>query len=233
MKGKNKIRKASSDPHHIQVREIFYTLQGEGPFAGKRSVFIRLTGCNLQCPFCDTIWDDDDDYYMPIKHIIEMVAEIIDDAPTVELIVLTGGEPLRQDLSLLLPALDTEFQEQSIQIETNGTIYQEDALLYADVVISPKTPKIAPDWEKRITHCHLKYVVDHCEEADPNDGLPVDAYRPEMFLSMTRSDRVYVQPMDFDNDPVRTRLNHALVGSLCAEYRYRPSIQLHKLMNLR
>lgn len=47
----------------LQVQDVFYTIQGEGPFAGRTAVFIRLTGCNLRCWFCDTVWGDDSDVY--------------------------------------------------------------------------------------------------------------------------------------------------------------------------
>ena len=69
-----------------KINEIFYSLQGEGHHTGYPSVFIRFSGCNLECPFCDT--DHEEGVYMSDDDIIHAV-----NLYTASWIVLTGGEP--------------------------------------------------------------------------------------------------------------------------------------------
>lgn len=94
------------------INEIFYSLQGEGYFTGTPAIFIRFSGCNRQCPFCDT----DHRPYTPmdVNHIIE----IINRYPSRHLIA-TGGEPLLQLDDTLLSALKNAGY--FIAVETNGS----------------------------------------------------------------------------------------------------------------
>jgi organic radical activating enzyme len=96
-----------------KINEIFYSLQGEGYFTGTPAVFVRFSGCNLNCSFCDTVHQDG-----VLLSDAEMVAEI--EKYPARHVVLTGGEPalfVTQDLVDLLHA-----KGKYIQIETNGTI---------------------------------------------------------------------------------------------------------------
>ena len=113
-----------------KVNEIFHSLQGEGYHAGTASVFIRLSGCNLHCSFCDT--QHEAGTMMSLPQIVEQVMQY----PTAPLIVLTGGEP-----SLWI---DDEFVSglkkmtgKSIAIETNGTHSLPHGIDW--VTLSPKT----------------------------------------------------------------------------------------------
>lgn len=96
----------------MKVNEIFYSLQGEGCFTGTASVFIRLSGCNLKCPFCDT--DHIPGTEMTEEEIVAKVKE-----HGAHHVVITGGEPTLQ----LNVRLTTLLHEAGcfIQIETNGT----------------------------------------------------------------------------------------------------------------
>ena len=81
----------------LLVHSIFHTLQGEGPFTGVPAVFIRLGGCNLQCPGCDTEYSEGI-ALMTIEEIFAKITEVVNGAKT-DLVVITGGEPfLRNDL---------------------------------------------------------------------------------------------------------------------------------------
>ena len=73
MHGKNKVAKRTDNPQSLQVHEIFHTIQGEGPFSGRPAVFIRLSGCNLRCWFCDTEWDDDNDPFLSPDEIMKQI----------------------------------------------------------------------------------------------------------------------------------------------------------------
>ena len=78
----------------LEVHSIFYTIQGEGPLAGRPSVFVRLNDCNLQCPGCDTEYTDLRRSWDPYELAHYVRSKYL--APSEPLIVLTGGEPLRQ-----------------------------------------------------------------------------------------------------------------------------------------
>lgn len=95
-----------------RVNEIFYSLQGEGYYTGTPAVFLRLSGCNLRCPFCDT------DHSASTPMEIDTLVNTLLSYPSRHL-VITGGEPSLQVDRLLIEVLhDAGFY---VQIETNGT----------------------------------------------------------------------------------------------------------------
>ncbi|MCM1142149.1 MAG: 7-carboxy-7-deazaguanine synthase QueE, partial [Muribaculum sp.] len=96
----------------MRINEIFYSLQGEGHFAGTPAVFVRFAGCNLQCPFCDT------DFHSFTTMSIDEVMNEIKKYPA-RRVVLTGGEPTLQLTAEFIDRLHRE--EFRIHIETNGT----------------------------------------------------------------------------------------------------------------
>ncbi len=200
MHGQNKLRPAERrDDGKLQVHEVWRTIQGEGPFAGMPAVFIRLTGCNLACTFCDTKWDDERDKYMDVQDILTLVDlcacnEIGHRA--CKLVVLTGGEPMRQDLSKLVPLLlEDGFQ---VQIETAGTYWQDWIALYdSDVVdskltlvCSPKTKHVHPMIQARCDH--WKYVIQF-DHQSIYDGLPAGGtqFIPEETVARTIAPDLY------------------------------------------
>jgi 7-carboxy-7-deazaguanine synthase len=99
----------------LKVNEIFYSIQGESTYAGKPCVFIRLTGCNLRCSYCDTKYAYYDGEKLDIHEIINKVA--LYGCPLVE---VTGGEPLLQEETpyLISQLLGTGYK---VLIETNGS----------------------------------------------------------------------------------------------------------------
>lgn len=100
---------------NLKINEIFYSLQGESLYAGLACLFIRLTGCNLRCAYCDTQYAYDEGTDMAVADIINRVAAC--GCPLVE---ITGGEPLLQEHT---PALVRELISRGYQVllETNGT----------------------------------------------------------------------------------------------------------------
>ena len=139
----------------LPINELFHSLQGEGKLAGVPSTFVRTSGCNLRCWFCDsyhTSWEPTH-AWMDREAILEEVES--HDATHV---VVTGGEPLiHEPVVDLLEALDERGYH--VTVETNGTIYREAPIDLAS--ISPKlssstpTPERKPDgveaghWEER------------------------------------------------------------------------------------
>ena len=96
----------------MRVNEIFYSLQGEGFFTGTPSIFIRFSGCNLKCPFCDT------DHSPHTEMSPQEIAKASSAYPATH-VVLTGGEPSLQVTEELIELLHAEGK--FVAIETNGT----------------------------------------------------------------------------------------------------------------
>jgi 7-carboxy-7-deazaguanine synthase len=99
----------------LKVNEIFYSIQGESSYAGRGCVFVRLSGCNLRCTYCDTTHAYEEGEELEIGDIIDRVASY--QCPLVE---VTGGEPLIQEET---PALIRRLLESGYEVllETNGT----------------------------------------------------------------------------------------------------------------
>ncbi|PIR32094.1 MAG: radical SAM protein [Alphaproteobacteria bacterium CG11_big_fil_rev_8_21_14_0_20_44_7] len=212
MFGKNPIRKpAKGDGATLEVVKIFPTIQGEGPHAGKPAIFIRLGGCNLACNFCDTEFEDFNT--LPLDDILQKVEECHINQ---SLIVITGGEPLRQPIAKLCAALIA--RNFTIQIETNGTLYQ-DLPPQVEIICSPKTKTaLRPDLLKRITA--FKFLISK-HNADyskvPNIGQT--------------SQPIYIQPID-EYDAKKNQDNLELAKSIALEKGYNLSIQLHKIIGV-
>ncbi len=100
----------------IKVNEIFHSIQGESSWSGWPCVFIRLTGCNLRCVYCDTAYAREQGEFMEIGQILERVRE-----RRCDLVEVTGGEPLLQadTPQLIARLLDTG---KTVLLETNGSL---------------------------------------------------------------------------------------------------------------
>lgn len=218
-----------SDGSVLDIQEVFPTIQGEGPLAGLRAVFIRLAGCNLQCPGCDT------DYTSARKpwSLPDILSAVNDLAwGDGSLVVITGGEPFRQPIAPLVRLL--RLVGYNIQIETNGTLYLP-GFPYADVTIvcSPKAGRVAGALWPHITA--LKYVVE-TSDVSADDGLPLHALRHPCrpFVARPPEDwngHVYVQPMDTGDADANARNMHECVR-LCMKYGYRLGTQIHKIVGV-
>ncbi|HXX58067.1 MAG TPA: radical SAM protein [Thermodesulfovibrionales bacterium] len=119
----------------MRVCEIFASIQGEASYAGLPTVFVRLTGCNLRCLYCDTTYAYDEGREMSEDEVFDAVRGY-----GLRLVEITGGEPLLQKevLSLITRLLDHGF---TLLLETNGSVSIRDVDKRAVVIMDIKTPK--------------------------------------------------------------------------------------------
>lgn len=226
--------KSETEPE-LLVHSIFYTIQGEGPFAGEPSVFVRLGGCNLACPKCDTEYTEGS-VRMDVETILSTVLRNWYQGRTVlggcrPLVVITGGEPFRQAIGPLVTLMICLGWR--VQIETNGTLYREGlpyGLNRLTIVCSPKAGKVNKSLEPHISA--YKYVLA-ADCVDPADGLPTSALglpgRPARPL--LKGTPIYVNPVD-DHDTERNAANYKAAATSCLLHGYRLGFQMHKIFNL-
>lgn len=221
-----------SDGSSLSVHSIFFTIQGEGPNVGKPAVFLRLSGCNLQCPGCDT------DYTVgarmeSVDSIVSQIRMAFGDYAGERLVVITGGEPFRQSLELLLNVLfDSKY---SVQVESNGTTgitnltHISKAVWHnLQIVVSPKAAKIHENLKPFITA--YKYVLD-ANNIDSEDGLPECVLGLPGRPARPHEDfegEVYVQPADEWRyaDNLKAAIDSAM------KFGYRLCLQTHKIAGL-
>lgn len=234
----------------LQVHSIFKTIQGEGPFCGTPCVFIRLAGCNLQCPMCDTDYTSKR-YILEPRAIVLAVRDewlsgpatgtipegVTETIPSLKLVVITGGEPFRQHIGELIDMLiHNGFY---VQVESNGTMNppvapwnkNTFARKGAYLVVSPKTGKLNPLAEGAA--CAFKYVVRY-GDAD-SDGLPKHALdmpnRPARPTPGLFEGSIYIQPLDSKNEEEnRYHMEQAVRSSLA--HGYILQLQIHKLIGV-
>jgi 7-carboxy-7-deazaguanine synthase (Cx14CxxC type) len=205
------------------VKEMFYTLQGEGARTGRPSVFVRFAGCNLWsgreqdratavCTFCDTdfvgVDGDGGDKFETAEALAQAVAAKWPGGPS-RYAVCTGGEPLLQLDSGLIDALHAEDFE--IAVETNGTIAAPPGIDW--ICVSPKADAVLA---QRSGH-ELKLVYPQA------DALP------ERFAGLA-FENFFLQPMD---SPAREENTRAAIAYCLAHPPWRLSLQTHKLLGLR
>lgn len=209
----------------LDVHSIFFTIQGEGPFTGQRAVFIRLAGCNLQCPKCDTDYTTDRQR-MAVGDIVQQVCDLHPLTDERGLVVLTGGEPLRQNIAPLVN--DLLFIGYRVQIETNGTLQLPNEIAGRVVVVcSPKTPVIHQSIQKWARA--FKYVLSY--DSITEDGLPVLALghgKKSVVRPQYRNVDIYVQPCDDENSE---RNLQACIASVL-EHGYTLQLQTHKIIGM-
>ncbi len=141
-------------PPILKIHEVFASLQGEGLRQGEPTLFVRFSGCNLRCRFCDTstAWEGGEDW--DEDEILVQLDRLYSEWPA-RWVCLTGGEPLLQDLTGLCRKLkDRGFQ---IQIETNGSRAPQSPVDW--FTVSPKPPDYAVHPDLGPIAGELKLVV--------------------------------------------------------------------------
>ncbi|MGD8534531.1 MAG: 7-carboxy-7-deazaguanine synthase QueE, partial [Candidatus Aminicenantes bacterium] len=130
-------------PHILKITEIFPSIQGEGLRQGEATIFIRLSGCNLKCSFCDSqyAWEEGQPY--SVAQVLDEVRKTRESFPA-EWACVTGGEPLLQDIDELTRALKKEGLK--IQVETNATIYRSLPVDWYSVSPKPEKYDCRPEY---------------------------------------------------------------------------------------
>ncbi len=195
----------------MRVNETFLSLQGEGFFTGTPAFFLRLSGCNLQCSFCDT-------NHQTYKEMSE--DEIVQEASREKPrhIVITGGEPALQ----LTESLVDKLHEAGffVQVETNGTLPLPQSIDW--VTCSPKS-------------LHLSIQnIDELKVLYKGEGD-----NPEHFFNSLpqkvsgRGPRLYLQPLD-TGDEMRNRIIlRDTIAYILQHPKWKLSLQTHKLLGIK
>lgn len=194
----------------LNINEIFGSVQGEGRRAGTWTVFVRLSGCNLKCSWCDTKYSWGKGKRMSEEAILGKIQQC-----KTRWVTITGGEPFYQNILPLLKLLKAEGYK--IQVESNGTMYpgQETTRLIDWLTISPKRGAL---FSQALPYNELKYVVD--EDFKIVEVPYIDPDQRYLPISL--------QPRD--NDP-------EMIKKCLLMIKARPdlhlSLQLHKILGIK
>ena len=221
------------------ISEVFRSVQGEGQFAGTDSLFIRTSGCNLRCTFCDTPYTS----WQPegTERSLESLADQVKKLEC-EHVVITGGEPL------LVPdvvPLTTLLRKRGhfVTIETAGTVWQDVAVELMS--ISPKLQNsipVATGWEERHNarrdrpnvirrmleayRVQFKFVVDQ-----PEDIVEVGKYVDR--FEHLRSDQVFLMPQGTDAESIRAKTLWIREAATRRGWRVSPRLHIELFGNTR
>ena len=202
----------------MKVNEIFYSLQGEGCHTGTPMVFVRLAGCNLRCPFCDTHHET----YTEMTEN-EIVAAI--NAYPAHRVVFTGGEPAMQLTTSLLQAVSRAGKK--IHIETNGSLpLPDDALQFVHwITCSPKT---LPVKIQRINE--IKLVFQHATlPLSPSDDATICRWAQ---FAADHGAMAFLQPCDVADTHRNRAIVSAAVDYILSHPVWRLSLQTHKMLSI-
>ncbi len=204
------------------VQEIFKTLQGEMPFSGAPSIFIRLAGCNLQCSWCDTDYSSSVEGWH-IKAIISLLNHLTGTYKP--LIVISGGEPFAQNIAPLCNLLIKKGY--SVQIETNGTLSVPDfPWSEVAVVVSPKINKLHADIAREAGY--FRYLIDSTTVRD-SDGLSNNLFGKGETIAPPVGRKIFVSPLDNESKAINTQA--AIIS--CLKFGYTLSLQTHKIIGVK
>lgn len=185
------------------INEIFYSLQGEGANTGTPSIFVRFSGCNLRCPFCDT------DFASYTEMTAEQIIDELEQYPS-NFVVLTGGEPSLQADDALINALHE--MDYVVAIETNGT-----HALPADI-----------DWVTVSPKENSRIVLTEADEVK----VVFTGQDVERFADEIEAESYYLQPCSHEENGIRTDNCAEVVAYCLANPHWSLSLQTHKLINI-
>jgi organic radical activating enzyme len=192
---------------HYKINEIFYSIQGEGYNAGRAAVFVRFSGCNLQCFFCDT--QHAEGTLMTATDICREIGQY-----SAELVVLTGGEPalfVDEELCDAIHALGKQ-----IAIETNGT--RPITVPIDHITCSPKF-EFCLNADLQLSRCdELKVVYTRHNDMTRYDHIQAKSY--------------YLQPCNVGDPDENELIVQATLDYVLQHPKWRISLQLHKILGV-
>jgi 7-carboxy-7-deazaguanine synthase len=220
----------------LYVNEIFYSVQGEGGFTGCPAVFVRLQGCSVRCPWCDTKYTWKEGKHcriVPIADVfkkdrephcakitdLDLADQIASRYPQAPLIVLTGGEPLEQDVSGLCERLLGRGYMVSVETSGSQAIRLPKGVF---ITVSPKihSPCGALHPSALPSASELKYVIGNLQDIQDMRGMLKDL-NPDALI--------YLQPLSMSEEATRI-----CIDEICGQgARFRLSLQTEKFVNIR
>lgn len=220
----------------MKISEIFYSIQGEGMLVGVPSVFVRTSGCNLRCSWCDTPYASWEPEGVSMG-VAEIVAEM--RRHPARHVVVTGGEPMIQpEIGELTESLRDAGVH--ITIETAGTVH---ASVACDLMsISPKLANSTPRereggrWAsvherlRRQPDVLVQLMASHPYQLKFVIARPEDLVEVENLLDAVRADRSRVVLMPEGVDPVTLAERGRWLAEICKERNYRFSPRLHVML---
>lgn len=189
----------------MKINEIFYSLQGEGYYSGTPAVFVRFSGCNLNCPFCDT------DHVVAMDMSEDDILYAISKWPSRH-VVLTGGEPSLQVTSELISELHDNGY--FVQVETNGTVPLPESVDW--ITCSPKTENIV---YKAVDELKIVYTGNNHRFIRLFESVKAKCYN--------------LQPCDVGTQSKNAEITGECIDFIKANPRWRLSLQTHKMLNIR
>lgn len=193
-----------------RINEIFYSLQGEGRHTGRPAVFVRFSGCNLRCPFCDT--DFRSHTPMTAQDIIRSISQWHD----CRFVVLTGGEPSLQTDDALVNELHAAGY--FVAVETNGTNRLPDTVDW--ITWSPKdhfSEHVPPLALERANE--VKFVFD-------------GKHNPECYSNIFRDAYLCLQPCDTGDEERNREITAQCVDYILHHPHWHLSLQTHKILRI-
>lgn len=231
----------------IRVNEVFYSVQGEGAFAGRPAAFIRLQGCPVECDFCDTkhTWSAKKELEVHPASILEdtakdlaswakipaeeLVAWVQRETHRSAIVVITGGEPLiqRDGVSRLVELLVGAGRQ--VQIETSGTVVHP---LFSDHGLygSPNPwVTVSPKWEgKLLVHDAALMQADEVKVVVSSEAV-VKELEAAIVRGVVHPSKVRLQPETGPNFD----WSAAEAVKLCKRHGYQLSLQTHTFLRIR
>lgn len=196
----------------MRVNEIFYSIQGEGRYTGTPSIFIRLSGCNLKCNFCDTKHQSYKEYTE--DEIIQEIAKY-----PAKHVVITGGEPFLQLTNSFIEKLHQA--EKFIQIETNGTIpLNKCHLTNIDwITCSPKF-EFCHNADIKLEYIdELKIIMNKGQDMSQYENITAKEY--------------YIQPCDVGDENENIEILARVINFIKSQPKWKLSLQTQKILNVR
>jgi len=204
----------------IDVCEIFYSLQGESTFGGLPCIFIRLSGCNLDCSWCDTRYAGEEHHVMTLDEIFRQI-----EAFSCRLVEVTGGEPLMQENTLSLISMLAE-RNYTVLLETNGSISIKNVHPECIKIVDVKCPSsresdsfLSENINFLSADDELKFVIAHREDYEFAKSMIKDK------LSAISSLKIHLSPVSGAVEPEKIA-GWMLEDNLSA----RLSLQQHKII---